>query len=123
MDISRHKLEKTASKRSLAVRKQILEYSGDGRLPNTKFGSNVTNGVTIGGQRKDVFLLRGGDGVHDELKYENRIKTGYIAFSQALFDIKAPYKPSIKNSVPLETLHHQILIFLTPTHIIVPMCS
>ena len=45
----------------------ILKYARHSRLTNTKFGGNNTNGVVIGGQRKDIFLLIRGDGVYDKL--------------------------------------------------------
>jgi hypothetical protein len=77
----------------LAIRKEILKCSGDSRPANTKFGGNVTSGVTMRSQRKDVFLLRGGDGAHSRLEYEKRISTAYIACIQALFKIRLLYQP------------------------------
>ena len=46
---------------------EVLKYPGHSRLANTKFGGNNMNGVMIKGQRKDIFLLIRGNGVHDEL--------------------------------------------------------
>ena len=51
----------------LSIREEVLKYPGHSRLDNTKFGGNNTNGVMIGGQRKDIFLLVRGDGVYNEL--------------------------------------------------------
>ena len=55
------------SMQDLSIKEEVLKYPGHSRLANTKFGGNKTNGVKIGGQRKDIFLLIRGDGVHDEL--------------------------------------------------------
>ena len=53
--------------RDLLIREEVSKYPGHSRLANTKFGNNNLNGVMIGGQRKDIFLLIRGDRVHDKL--------------------------------------------------------
>ena len=55
------------SMQDLSIREEVLKYPGHSRLANTKFGGNNTIGVMLGGQRKNIFLLIRGDGVHDEL--------------------------------------------------------
>ena len=121
MFISGRKLGGLTSKWSLVIGKEVLKCSGDSRSPNTKFGSNMMSGAAIGGQRKDVFLLGGGNGMHGKLGIEKRIRTAYIAHIQALFEIRLLYQPSIKGLVPLAAIWHQILIVLIPASIIVPM--
>ena len=61
------KLGRMASRRGLVIGKEVLKCPRDSRLANTKFGSNITSGDAIGGQRKDVFFLSRGDGMHWEL--------------------------------------------------------
>ena len=63
--------------RDLLIKKEVLKYPGHSRLANTKFGGNSTNGVMIGGQRKDIFLLIRGDRVHDELQDAEDTSPGY----------------------------------------------
>ena len=66
MLISDRKFGRTSSRRGLVVGKEVLKGSRDSRLANTKFGSNMTSGDAIGGQKKNVFLLSRGDGMHWE---------------------------------------------------------
>ena len=72
------KLRRMTRGRDLAIRKEVLKYPGHSRLANTKFGGNRASGMMIGGQRKDVFLLSRGDGVHDELWDAKGSGPGYI---------------------------------------------
>jgi hypothetical protein len=58
---------RTTRRWSLSIRKEVLKDSRHSRLPNTKFGSNLTSGKTIGSKGDDVFLLSRGDGMHVEL--------------------------------------------------------
>ena len=44
------------SMRDLLIREEVLKYLGHSRLANTKFRGN---GMMIGGQRKDIFRIRG----------------------------------------------------------------
>ena len=74
------KLGRMTRGRDLAIRKEVLKYPGHSRLANTKFG----------GQRKDVFLLSRGDGVHDELWNAKGSGPGYIASIQVLSMITSP---------------------------------
>ena len=62
--ISERELGRTTSRRDLSIRKVFLKDPGDGRPANTKFGGNMTCGVTIGSKGEDVFLLSRGDGMH-----------------------------------------------------------
>ena len=66
MLISGRKFGRTTSSRSLVTGKEVLKCPRDSRLANAKFGSNMTSGDAIGGQRKDVFFLSRGDGMHWE---------------------------------------------------------
>jgi hypothetical protein len=54
---------RTTRRWSLSIRKEVLKDSRHSRLPNTKFGSNLTSGKTIGSKGHDVFLLSRGDGM------------------------------------------------------------
>ena len=47
------------------VEKEVSEYSGDGRLAETKRGGNMTSGITMTSQSKDVFFLSREDGMHE----------------------------------------------------------
>ena len=76
--------------RDLAIRKEVLKYPGHSRLSNTKFGGNRVSSMMIGGQRKDVFLLSRGNGVHDELWDAKGSGPGYIASIQVLSMIASP---------------------------------
>jgi hypothetical protein len=58
---------RTTRRWSLSIRKEVLKDSRHSRLPNTKFGSNLMSGKTIGSKGDDVFLLSRGDGMHVEL--------------------------------------------------------
>ena len=46
------------------VGKEVSEYPGDSRLAETKGGGNMTSGMVMTGQSKDVFFLSRGDGMH-----------------------------------------------------------
>ena len=48
------------------VGKEVSEYPGDSRLAETKGGGNITSGMVMTGQSKDVFFLSKGDGMHGE---------------------------------------------------------
>jgi hypothetical protein len=60
------KFGRMTSRRGLVIGKEVLKCSRDSRLANAKFGSNMTSGDAIRGQRKDVFLLSRGDGMYWE---------------------------------------------------------
>ena len=66
MSISDRNLGRTTSRRGLVVGNEVLKGPRDSRLANAKFGSNMMSGDAIGGQRKNVFLLNRGDGMHWE---------------------------------------------------------
>jgi hypothetical protein len=66
MLIPGRKFGRRTSRRGLVIWKEVLKYPRDSRLSTAKFGSNMTSGDVIGGQRKDVFLLSRGDGMHWE---------------------------------------------------------
>jgi hypothetical protein len=69
---------RTTRRWSLSIRKEVLKDSRHSRLPNTKFGSNLTSGKTIGSKGDDVFLLSRGDGMHVELgEPESPVTTQY----------------------------------------------
>ena len=84
------KLGRMTRGRDLVIRKEVLKYPGYSRLANTKFGGNRVSGIMIGGQRKDVFLLSRGDGVHDGLWDAKGSGPGYIASIQVLSMITSP---------------------------------
>ena len=46
------------------VEKKVYEYSGDSRLAETKGKGNITSGIVMAGQSKDVFCLSRGSGMH-----------------------------------------------------------
>ena len=64
MLISDRKFGRATSRRCLMIGKKVLKCPRDSRLANAKFESNIASGDAIGGQRKDVFLLSRGDGMH-----------------------------------------------------------
>jgi len=64
---SSRKLGRASSTRDLLIRKEFLNNPGYSRLAHMNFGGNETSWETFRSQRKDVFLLSRGDGVHDEL--------------------------------------------------------
>ena len=51
----------------IAVRQRVFEHSGDSRLTDTQARGNITGGMTMGGQGKDVFHLSRGYGKHEEV--------------------------------------------------------
>ncbi len=53
--------------RHLVIGKNIVKGPDDSRLSKTSFLSNRVGGMAMGSQRKDIFLLSRGDGMHDEL--------------------------------------------------------
>jgi hypothetical protein len=50
----------------LTLGKDVFKYSEHSKLADIQGGDNITSGMTITGQKKDVFLLRGEDGIHEE---------------------------------------------------------
>ena len=61
---SGRELGRATKMRGLSIGKKVLEYSGDSGLANTSLRGNITGGVTMGDQRKDVFLVGRRNGVH-----------------------------------------------------------
>ena len=61
------KLGRSASRRALVIRKEVLKCPRDSRLANTKFGGNMASGDAIRGQGKNILFLSRGDGVHWKL--------------------------------------------------------
>ena len=65
--------------RDVLVREEVMKYPRHSKLADTKFEGNKMNGVMIGCQRKDIFFLSRGDGVHDGFSDAEDTSPGYIA--------------------------------------------
>ena len=74
------KLRGTSRSRDKSIRKDVLEYPGCSRSPNTSSGGNLVNKQTIGGKREDVFLLSRGDGCIVELWSSENVDLGYLNY-------------------------------------------
>ena len=50
-----------------AIGKDVMKSSDDSRLAKTSSLGNRVSRMTMRSQRKDIFLVSRGDGMHDEL--------------------------------------------------------